>query len=60
MTDDHKLTYLKGLGSLTEEEYTRLIHEPVEDFVRLDSTYQKEFELAFGKDANARKTWLQS
>jgi len=60
VTSEHKLTYLKGLGSLTEDEYTRLIHNPVEDVVKLGTNYKSEFELAFGKDANARKLWLQS
>ena len=60
VTNEHKLTYLKGLGSLTLEEYTKLIHEPVEDVIEYTNDTQAALELAFGKDSNARKEWLQS
>lgn len=58
--DSWKMTYLKGLGSLTEDEYERLINSPVEDNITLTKDSLKALELAFGKSSEDRKEWLQT
>lgn len=45
--------YIKGLGSLTEAEYDRVINEPVLDTVTVDDA--KYFQIMFGKDVTLRK-----
>lgn len=55
-----KMTYLKGLGSLTEEEYERLINTPVEDNITITKDSLAALELAFGKSSEGRKEWLQN
>lgn len=45
--------YIKGLGSLQESEYDRVINNPVLDTVTVDDA--KYFEIMFGNDANLRK-----
>jgi DNA gyrase/topoisomerase IV subunit B len=51
-----KHRYIKGLGSLTEEEYDRIINQPVYDVVTVDDA--KLFEMMFGKDSTQRKIFL--
>lgn len=58
--DSWKMTYLKGLGSLTEDEYERLINSPVEDNITITADSLDALELAFGKNAEGRKAWLQT
>lgn len=48
--------YIKGLGSLTEEEYDRVINNPVLDTVTVDDA--KYFKMMFGNDANLRKEFM--
>lgn len=55
---NHEVRYIKGLGSLREKEYKKVINEPVYDTVRLDDNYKELFEMLFGDDANLRKTWM--
>lgn len=51
--------YYKGLGSLSEEEYSKAINHPrlmrinLKDRAQLDS-----LEMAFGANSDVRKTWL--
>jgi DNA topoisomerase-2 len=48
--------YIKGLGSLTEEEYSKIINEPVFDTVTIDDA--NYFQLMFGNDAAPRKVFM--
>lgn len=48
--------YIKGLGSLTEKEYKKVINEPVFDTVTIDDP--DCFEIMFGDDADRRKVWM--
>ena len=45
--------YIKGLGSLTEQEYDRVINNPVLDTVTIDDA--SYFQIMFGGDAQLRK-----
>ena len=51
-----KHRYIKGLGSLTEDEYSTIINEPVYDTVTVDDA--KIFEMMFGKEAQLRKDYM--
>lgn len=53
-----KHRYIKGLGSLTEEEYDRIINHPVYDTVTVDKV--ELFEMMFGKDSTPRKEFMFS
>lgn len=48
--------YIKGLGSLTEEEYSKIINDPVFDTVTVDDA--NYFQMMFGNDAAPRKTFM--
>jgi DNA topoisomerase-2 len=45
--------YIKGLGSLTESEYDRVINDPVLDTVTIDDA--NYFQIMFGNDVSLRK-----
>lgn len=45
--------YIKGLGSLQESEYDRVINSPVLDTITVDDA--NYFQIMFGNDANLRK-----
>ncbi|AFN37277.1 type 2 topoisomerase subunit B [Vibrio phage VH1_2019] len=51
-----KIRYIKGLGSLTEKEYKKVINEPVFDEIVIDDP--SCFELLFGDDTDKRKDWM--
>ncbi|CAL9961086.1 DNA topoisomerase II large subunit [Vibrio phage D479] len=51
-----KIRYIKGLGSLTEKEYGKVINEPVYDVVEIDDT--SCFDVMFGDDSQLRKDWM--
>ena len=53
---DWKHRYIKGLGSLTEEEYDVIINKPIYDTVTVDDA--SIFQMMFGKDANLRKEFM--
>lgn len=53
-----KLRYIKGLGSLEEDEYERVIQKPVYDVVRLPENWRDLFEMVMGNDAAPRKVWM--
>jgi DNA topoisomerase-2 len=48
--------YIKGLGSLTEQEYSRILNEPVFDTVVVDKS--EYFQMMFGNDSNLRKEFM--
>lgn len=52
----YKHRYIKGLGSLTEEEYHSIINQPV--FSTIDVDNDTWFEVMFGGDPQPRKEWL--
>ena len=48
--------YIKGLGSLTEIEYDRIINDPVWDTVTVDDA--SFFQLMFGNESDLRKEFM--
>lgn len=54
----YKVSYIKGLGTLTEDNYSRVINDPVYDTVVLPPDYKEQFEMLFGKDPDPRKEWM--
>ena len=53
-----KHRYIKGLGSLTEEEYDVIINKPKYDTVTVDDASM--FQMMFGKEAKLRKEFMFS
>lgn len=53
---DHR--YIKGLGSLTEDEYEQVIRQPQFDVVQIDENSTALFEMLCGDDADLRKKWM--
>ena len=51
-----KHRYIKGLGSLTEDEYSTIINEPVYDTVTVDDA--GIFQMMFGKESQLRKDYM--
>jgi DNA topoisomerase-2 len=54
----YKHRYIKGLGSLTEAEYDRIINKPQYDIVTIDDA--KMMEMMFGQSAQLRKDYMFS
>jgi DNA topoisomerase-2 len=54
----YKHRYIKGLGSLTESEYDRIINKPQYDIVTIDDA--KMMEMMFGESAQLRKDYMFS
>lgn len=54
----YKHRYIKGLGSLTEAEYDRIINKPQYDIVTIDNP--KMMEMMFGESAQLRKDYMFS
>lgn len=52
--------YIKGLASLTSNEYKRVVRDPVYDIVELPDNYEELFEMLFGDNADLRKEWMKS
>jgi DNA gyrase/topoisomerase IV subunit B len=48
--------YIKGLGSLTEDEYHKIINTPQYDVVTVDDA--SVFQMMFGKDSSLRKEYM--
>lgn len=48
--------YIKGLGALTEEEYSRVINDPVLDTVSIDDG--NYLQMMFGSDSQPRKEFM--
>lgn len=55
-SNGYKHRYIKGLGSLTEEEYDRVINKPVLDTVTIDDA--KYLQMMFGGNAQLRKEFM--
>jgi len=53
-----KHRYIKGLGSLTEEEYDTIINKPQYDTVTVDDA--SIFQMMFGKESQLRKDYMFS
>ena len=51
-----KHRYIKGLGSLTEDEYHVIINKPMYDTVTVDDA--SVFQMMFGKDSSLRKEYM--
>lgn len=58
LNSDWDNVYKKGLGSLTEDEYSEIINNPRFEVVQLTNDCQDKLEMAFGKDSGPRKEWL--
>lgn len=56
----YDIRYIKGLGSLTRDEYEKVINEPNADIVRLNDGWKEKFEMLFGDDASLRKEWMMA
>ncbi|ARB05784.1 hypothetical protein fHeYen901_11 [Yersinia phage fHe-Yen9-01] len=54
----HSIRYIKGLGSLTRDEYEKVIQEPVYDVVSLPENWKDLFEMLLGKNPDLRKEWM--
>ena len=54
--DGYKHRYIKGLGSLTEDEYHIIINKPQYDTVTVDDA--SVFQMMFGKNSNLRKEYM--
>ena len=52
--------YIKGLGSLSEDEYEKVLIEPTFDVVDVGENANELFEMLYGKDSQLRKDWLLS
>ena len=55
---DHKIKYNKGLGSLSEDEYSHMINKPILDTVVMDEEALKMLDVVYGNDSQKRKEWL--
>lgn len=53
-----EVRYIKGLGSLEESEYSRVINDPVLDVVKMDDNAKELFEILYGDEPQLRKDWL--
>jgi DNA topoisomerase-2 len=53
-----KHRYIKGLGSLTEEEYDTIINKPQYDTVTVDDA--SIFQMMFGKNSELRKQYMMA
>ncbi len=51
-----KHRYIKGLGSLQEDEYDKIINSPVYDTVTVDDA--SVFQMMFGKESTLRKEYM--
>lgn len=50
--------YMKGLGSLIEEDYQFAINNPRDTSILFDADTYKSLKMAFGDDSQLRKEWL--
>ncbi len=53
-----KHRYIKGLGSLTEDEYHSIINDPVYDVVSIEGV--ELLQMMFGKESEPRKAFLMA
>jgi DNA gyrase/topoisomerase IV subunit B len=54
----YEIRYIKGLGLLTETEYSKILNDPVLYKITIDD--MKLFEMMFGSDAQARKEFMMA
>lgn len=52
------IDYMKGLGSLSEEDYREAINNPQDTTITYDTNAEKFLAMAFGNRAELRKDWL--
>lgn len=53
------IKYLKGLGTLTVDEYKEYVTEnPRLELIQMDDNYQEYLDIAFSDDIERRKKWL--
>ena len=55
----YNISYNKGLGSLSTEEYSMMINNPVEYTFRVGDVCENSLKVVFGPDARLRKGWLE-
>lgn len=58
LDNEWKISYNKGLGSLSVNEYEKMINNPVMEIIEYDQAGDNSLVTAFGKDSAPRKTWL--
>jgi len=58
LDNEWKISYNKGLGSLSVDEYEKMINDPVMETIEYDNFGDDSLVTAFGKDSKPRKTWL--
>jgi DNA topoisomerase-2 len=52
------IRYIKGLGLLTEDEYSRILRQPVLYNISIDSP--ELFKMMFGSDSAPRKEYMMA
>lgn len=57
--NSYTIRYIKGLGSLEEDEYSKIINEPRFETVHLPENYIELFEILLGSNADLRKDWMK-
>lgn len=53
-----EIRYIKGLGSLEEEEYSRVVNDPYYEVVEMDDNAKELFDILYGDIPQLRKDWL--
>lgn len=56
----YTVEYMKGLGSLINEDYKVAINEPNDTILSYDADSKESLEMAFGNDSQLRKDWLSA
>ena len=52
------IDYMKGLGSLSENDYREAINKPHDTTITYDENAEQFLTMAFGNNAELRKDWL--
>jgi DNA topoisomerase-2 len=52
----YEINYMKGLGSLEKEDYKEAIYNPSETVIEYSGI--ESLNMAFGDDADSRKSWM--
>lgn len=56
----YNIRYIKGLASLTESDYHRVINDQVVEVIKLPDNYHEIFDMLYGDDPSLRREWMQS
>jgi len=56
--ENYSISYFKGLGSLSEDLYEKMINKPKYITFEPGKNASKSLELVYGKNADKRKQWL--